>query len=79
VTPGTVSTVEESGQDMRVVEQAAGKVVKTIVMIKADPGVLIRAGMTGRAKIDGKTMPLILVFSRSLVRFISVEMWSWLP
>ena len=78
-TSGTVSTVEDSGQDIRVVEQAAGKVVKTIVMIKADPGVLIRAGMTGRAKIDGKTMPLILVFSRSLVRFISVEMWSWLP
>lgn len=78
-TTGTISTMEESGRDVRVVEETAGKVVKVIVLIEDDSGLLIRAGMTGRAKIDGETMPLGVAFSRSLVRFVSVEMWSWLP
>jgi putative peptide zinc metalloprotease protein len=78
-TTGSVSTVPESGTDVQVVEEAAGKVVKVTVKIRPEPGIQIKTGMTGRAKIDGQTMPLVLVFSRALVRFVTVEMWSWLP
>lgn len=78
-TTGTVSTMADSGKDVHVVEETAGKVVKVLVKIKPDPENLIRPGMTGRAKIDGQTMPLVVVFSRALVRFVTVEMWSWLP
>lgn len=78
-TTGSVSTFLDSGNDIQAVEQAAGKVVRVTVKIRPEPGIQIKNGMTGRAKIDGQTMPLVLVFSRALVRFVTVEMWSWLP
>jgi len=78
-TTGTVSTAPETGSEAQVVDETAGKVVKVTVKIRPDPGILIKQGMTGRAKIDGQTMPLVVVFSRALVRFVTVEMWSWLP
>lgn len=40
---------------------------------------ILKAGMTGYAKIQGRTMPLIVAFSRPIVRFIQIEVWSWLP
>jgi len=40
---------------------------------------LLRSGMTGFAKIDGGTKPVIVAFTRMFVRFFMVEMWSWLP
>jgi putative peptide zinc metalloprotease protein len=39
----------------------------------------LKAGMTGYAKIEGKTLPVIVAFTRPIVRFIQVEVWSWLP
>ncbi len=40
---------------------------------------ILKAGMSGFAKIEGRTMPLIAAFTRSLVRFVQIEFWSWLP
>jgi multidrug resistance efflux pump len=40
---------------------------------------LLKAGMSGYAKIEGRTMPVIAAFTRSIVRFVQVEIWSWLP
>jgi putative peptide zinc metalloprotease protein len=40
---------------------------------------LFRSGMTGFAKIEGRNMFVIEAFSRALVRFVKVEVWSWLP
>ncbi len=39
----------------------------------------LKAGMTGYAKIEGKTLPVIVAFTRPIVRFVQVEVWSWLP
>lgn len=39
----------------------------------------LKAGMTGYAKIEGKTLPVVVAFTRPIVRFIQVEVWSWLP
>ncbi len=40
---------------------------------------LLKTGMTGHAKIEGERMPAIVVFTRPLVRFFQVEVWSWIP
>jgi multidrug resistance efflux pump len=40
---------------------------------------LLKAGMSGYAKIEGRTMPVFAAFTRSIVRFVQVEIWSWLP
>ncbi|HEU0198068.1 MAG TPA: efflux RND transporter periplasmic adaptor subunit [Nevskiaceae bacterium] len=39
----------------------------------------LKPGMTGYAKIDAGTFPVIVVFTRALYRFFFVEVWSWLP
>lgn len=40
---------------------------------------LLRSGMTGHAKIEGREMFVIQAFTRALVRFVLIEVWSWLP
>ncbi len=37
------------------------------------------AGMTGFAKIESREMFLVAAFTRSLVRFVKIEVWSWIP
>jgi hypothetical protein len=61
-----------------VVEQANGRFVKAIVEI-ANAEQLLRSGMTGYAKIEGSTKPAFVAFTRPLVRFVRVEVWSWIP
>lgn len=78
-TTGTTSTSADTGQDIQMVQETAGKVIKVIVIFSAKPDSLLRAGMTGRAKIEGQSVPLVVAFSRSLYRFVTIEMWSWLP
>lgn len=39
----------------------------------------LKTGMTGFAKIEGREMLAIAAFSRALVRFVKVEVWSWVP
>jgi multidrug resistance efflux pump len=39
----------------------------------------LKAGMSGYAKIEGRTMPFIAAFTRPIVRFVQIEIWSWLP
>jgi putative peptide zinc metalloprotease protein len=55
-----------------------GKVVRVIIELENNGGHL-KPEMTGRAKIEGGTYPAIVVFTRALVRFFMVEVWSWLP
>jgi hypothetical protein len=40
---------------------------------------MLKSSMTGYAKIAGSTKPAIVAFTRPIVRFIQVEVWSWLP
>ncbi|PSB31436.1 HlyD family efflux transporter periplasmic adaptor subunit [Chlorogloea sp. CCALA 695] len=57
---------------------ASERVINVIVDVP-NPDEKLKAGMTGYAKIEGKTLPLIVAFTRPIVRFIQVEVWSWLP
>lgn len=61
-----------------VMQTPDGKYVRVIVEVQ-DPNKGLLSGMTGKAKIDGEWKPLIVAFTRPIVRFIMVEVWSWLP
>ncbi|MEW8520728.1 MAG: efflux RND transporter periplasmic adaptor subunit [Candidatus Thiodiazotropha sp.] len=55
-----------------------GNIVKVLTVIENEDEAL-RSGMTGFAKINGKEMFLGEAFGRALLRFVQIEVWSWLP
>lgn len=55
-----------------------GKVVPVICALPNDNGIL-QSGMTGYAKVDGSQMFAVEAFTRALVRFFRIEVWSWIP
>jgi putative peptide zinc metalloprotease protein len=64
--------------DSNVTEERSGKVVKVITLLE-NPHERLKSGMTGYAKIAGEAMPVWKVASLAIIRFIKVEVWSWLP
>jgi multidrug efflux pump subunit AcrA (membrane-fusion protein) len=44
-----------------------------------NPDGTLKSAMSGFAKISAGEQPLIVAFSRALVRFVRLEAWSWLP
>ena len=53
-----------------------------IVIIRskmANPDRTMKTGMTGYAKIHGNQTILLLAFTKALLRFVTIEIWSWLP
>lgn len=55
-----------------------GRVVRVLMQLDRIDG-RIKPEMTGYAKVNAATYPLIVAFTRPLVRFFLVEIWSWLP
>ena len=70
---GRVISVAPKAED-----SAGGKVVRVITEIP-NKDLMLKPDMTGEAKIEGGWKPLIVAFTRSIVRFVMVEVWSWLP
>jgi len=54
-----------------------GKVVRVRVLLEPASG--LRPQMTGQGKVEGRTYPAIVVFTKALTRFLLIEVWSWLP
>ncbi len=55
-----------------------GRIVRVLIAVdNADSD--LRVDMSGQAKIQSETGPAIIAFSRALMRFLRVELWSWLP
>ncbi len=54
------------------------KYIRVIINIPNTEKIL-KAGMSGYAKIEGRTMPFIVAFTRPIIRFVQIEIWSWLP
>jgi putative peptide zinc metalloprotease protein len=54
-----------------------GKVIRVLSEFPITEG--IHTDMTGYAKIEGTWMPVGVAFTRWLIRFIWVEVWSWIP
>lgn len=71
--PGKVTQIAPSVETIE-----NGKVVRVVMTMDNSAG-LLKPGMTGYAKIDAGTFPVIVVFTRALYRFFFVEVWSWLP
>jgi len=59
-------------------EEEQGKVVRVVSIFDNENG-LLKSGTTGFGKIEGETKPVIVAFTRLIVRFALIEMWSWLP
>ena len=59
-------------------ETPSGKTVRVMSELDNRSG-LLKSGTTGYAKIEGEEMPAALAFTRWVMRFLKVELWSWLP
>jgi putative peptide zinc metalloprotease protein len=70
---GTVTTI-----DRNVTKEETGTTLKVIATINNHEGKL-NTGMTGSAKIQGETMPVWKAFSQAVIRFLKVQVWSWIP
>lgn len=64
--------------DSNVTQKTTGKVVKVITTLDNRERRL-QSGMTGYAKVSSERLPVWNVMSIALVRFLQVEIWSWLP
>ena len=64
--------------DPNVTVLTTGNIVKVIAVIENKDGKL-KTGMSGYAKIQGPTMPVWKAFSLSVLRFLNVDVWSWIP
>ncbi|HSW05271.1 HlyD family secretion protein [Aquabacterium sp.] len=64
--------------DRNVTVKPFGNVFKVIAVIDNKGGEL-KTGMSGYSKISGSTMPVWKAFSLAVVRFASVQIWSWIP
>lgn len=55
-----------------------GRIVRVLTEIP-NPKHELKPDMTGKAKIKGEWKPVIVAFTRAVVRFFMVEVWSWFP
>lgn len=71
--PGTVVAIAPVAQ-----EQEFGRIVRVTTELPNPDGTL-RSGMTGYGKIAVGEKPVWQAFGRLLIRFVTIEMWSWIP
>lgn len=70
---GTVKRVAPAAE-----EREFGQVVRVVVEVPNPDGRLTR-NMTGFGKVVVDERPAWEVFTRVVIRFVKIEMWSWLP
>lgn len=70
---GEVTTISPATEDSQF------GAVLTVTSVIDNESLLLKSGMTGHAKVEAREMFVIEAFTRSLLRFVQVEMWSWLP
>lgn len=58
--------------------EATTRLFRVLIEVEKPPFTL-KAGMTGFAKINAGYQPLGLLLARPIIRFVQIEMWSWLP
>ncbi len=70
---GTVTAIAPNAE-----QGEYGKVVRVLMTLE-DPDHRLRPEMTGQAKIYSGWYPSAYVFTRAIIRFLLIEVWSWLP
>jgi putative peptide zinc metalloprotease protein len=73
IVEGVVSEI-----DRNITEDTFGDVIIVTAIIDNQNG-LLQSGMTGFGKVDGGSKFVIVAFTRMIVRFFRVELWSWIP
>ncbi len=71
-----------NGVVTEIAPQATGETYGNVVMVIAilpNADLALKTGMTGYAKIQGNDTRVGVAFTRALVRFFLIEIWSWLP
>lgn len=76
--PGEVFKGVVEAIDSNVENKDYGKTVKVIATLENDANAL-KSGMTGYAKVNGESLMVWQVLTRAVYRFITVEMWAWVP
>lgn len=80
--PLSNSTFSYKGKVQSVYPQTAntdyGQAV-TVICVIHNSDFSLKTGMTGYAKLEGREMFLISAFTRSVLNFFFIEIWSWLP
>ncbi|MEW6218672.1 MAG: HlyD family efflux transporter periplasmic adaptor subunit [Thermodesulfobacteriota bacterium] len=72
-------TQREEAVEQREILRDQGKAVRLVCDLTLPEGMVLRSDMTGWAKIESSTRPVAVAFTRWLVRFVMVEVWSWIP
>lgn len=70
---GKITTI-----DRNITVKPTGTYIKVIATIDNPKGEL-KTGMAGEGKVDGPTMPVWEAFGQAIIRFVRVQVWSWLP
>jgi multidrug efflux pump subunit AcrA (membrane-fusion protein) len=73
--PGKVVMIAPSAQTNQAI---AGNVVRVVAEVP-NPDGLLRPDMSGYAKIETVHMPLWYSYARAIMRFLLIEVWSWIP
>ena len=77
---GKVLSIQPAALPTSAEQEEAGIVRMFQVLIEVEkPPFVLKAGMTGYAKISAGFKPLGLLLARPIVRFVQIEVWSWLP
>ena len=64
--------------DRKVTGKAATKGVLVVALVdNADDA--LKTGMTGFANVEAGTLPVWKAFTQALLRFLCVQVWSWVP
>lgn len=71
--PGKVTLI-----DRNVTPKSTGNVILVIATIDNRDG-LLKTGMAGQAKVEAVDMPVWRAFTLAIIRFVEIQVWSWLP
>ena len=52
--------------------------VKVLATFENKDG-LLKTGMSGQAKISAVSMPVWRAFTHSVMRFVRLQLWAWIP
>lgn len=70
---GAVVAVDPAGS-----KDGLGQIFKVVVELASAP-YPIKPGMSGYGKIEAGIQPMWVLVTRPILRFVLIEMWSWLP
>ncbi|ACK65879.1 conserved hypothetical protein [Rippkaea orientalis PCC 8801] len=78
ITGKVVAITPSASEETTETSVESGRYLQVLVEIPYS-GRILKTGMTGYAKIEGQTKPMIVAFTTPMVRFFQIEVWSWLP